>query len=495
MISDEHRAKIRRLYYGEHWRVGTIASQLGLHEDTVKSAVDLDKFAVRGRAKPSALDPYVAFMRETLQRYPRLTGTRLHEMLRLRGYEGSAGQVRRRIKTLDLRPRPAAEAYLQLQTLPGEQGQVDWGDFGLLRVGSTERRLFGFVMVLSWSRAIWAHFSFEQTMSAVVRGHVECFDELSGVPRTILYDNMKTVVLERDGDAIRFHPRFLELRSHYLFDARACRPARANEKGRVERAIRYLRSSFFAGRHFADLADVREQFAVWREEIAHTRACPQDETMTVAEAHAAEKPRLLPLPEHPVEATHLKAVVARKQPYVTYDTNRYSIPHDYIQTTLSLVASEEEIRVLHDGEIIARHPRCWQRKQVIDDRAHVEALWEYKRRGRVLKGRELVISQVPQAEAFYAKLIDNHERLAPQTTKLLELLEHYGAKVVATAIELALERGTPRADSVTYLIEKHHRRPAEDSGIRPRWGRPELDELRVQNHTLEDYDALSNTDD
>ena len=489
MISDEQRAKIRRLLFAEHWKVGTIAAQLGLHEDTVKRAIDTDRFVATGRARPSALDPFVPFMRETLKRYPTLTGTRLHEMVRDRGYQGSVVQVRRKIVSLDLRPRPPAEAYLRLDTLPGEQGQIDWADFGMLRVGTGQRRLFGFVLVLSWSRALWAYFSFEQTMSAVVRGHVECFDKLGGVPRTILYDNMKTVVLDRDGDAIRFHPRFLELRSYYLFDARPCRPARANEKGRVERAIRYLRSSFFAGRHFADLRDLREQFARWRDDIAHARKCPQDETMTVAEALEAEQARLLPLPEHPFEATDVRAVVARKQPYVTYDTNRYSVPHEVVGRTLTLVADERQIRVLDGDELVASHSRSWLKKQIIEDPAHIAALVEHKRRGKALKGRELVIAQVPQAEALYVRLMDAHERPQRHTTKLLKLIEYHGAEAVGAAVDLAIERGTAHADGVEYLIEKQH--PTQKPGLQPRWGRPEIDELRVTHHTLEDYDDLS----
>ncbi len=90
MISDEQRATIRRLFYGEHWKIGTIAAQLDLHENTVKAAVNIDQFVVRGQARPSTLDPFVPLMRDILKQYPRLTGTRLHEMLRARGYSGSA---------------------------------------------------------------------------------------------------------------------------------------------------------------------------------------------------------------------------------------------------------------------------------------------------------------------------------------------------------------------------------------------------------------------
>ena len=105
----------------------TLAEQLGVHHEVVRRAVEVDAFVSRGGGtRPSDLDPYLDFIRETLERHPRLTGTRVHEMLRLRGYTGSTSQVRRRIRQLSLRPSPVAEAFLRMKTLPGEQAQVDW---------------------------------------------------------------------------------------------------------------------------------------------------------------------------------------------------------------------------------------------------------------------------------------------------------------------------------------------------------------------------------
>ena len=494
MISDEQRAHIRRLFYGEHWKVGTIAEQLGLHHDAVANAVNTDRFAVCGTTRPSALDPYIPFIRETLERYPRLTGTRVHAMVKGRGYTGSSVQVRRKIKELGLRPARRREAYLQLSVLPGEQAQVDWADLGMIRVGNGQRRLYAFVMVLSWSRAIWVYFSFDQTISSVICGHVACFEHFGGVPRTLLYDNMKTVVLERDGEAIRFHPRLVELKSHYLFVARVCAPRRANEKGRVERAIRYLRSSFWLGRHFADIEDVRAQFAAWQRDVAHARKCPQDETLTVAEALHKEISTLLPLPEHSIESGDVKPVLARKQPYVTYDTNRYSIPWELVGKPLTLVASEAEIRVLDGTDVVARHRRSWERKQVVDDPAHIKALWEHKQRGKDLAGRALIIARIPEAEILYARLQELNERLAPHTAKLLGFLDTYGVEAVAEAVRCAIERGTPRADSVGYLLERQRRAADKPPTLQPRWGRPEIDELTINHHQLEDYDDLNDSE-
>jgi len=126
-------------------------------------------------------------------------------MLRARDYPGSVVQLRRYVRTV--RPTAATEAYLRLDTLPGEQAQVDWGHFGTLLVGRARRALSCFVFVLAWSRACSARFALDQTLESFLRGHVEAFAALQGVPRTILYDNLKSVVLERVGDHIRFHPQ------------------------------------------------------------------------------------------------------------------------------------------------------------------------------------------------------------------------------------------------------------------------------------------------
>src|SRR5204863_9116365 len=129
------------------------------------------------------------------------------------------------------RPRPAAEAFLRLRTLPGEQAQVDWGHFGYLTIGRARRPLLAFVLVLSWSRQIALRFFLSARMADFLRGHVAAFDLLSGVPKTLLYDNLKSAVIERVGDAIRLNSTLLELSAHYRLEPRPVAPARGNEKG------------------------------------------------------------------------------------------------------------------------------------------------------------------------------------------------------------------------------------------------------------------------
>ena len=229
MITPAQRAEIRRLFYGEHWKVGTIAAQLGLHHETVRAAVERETAGVRpSLCRPSILDPYLPFIRDTLAQYPNLRATRIYEMVRQRGYPGSVIQVRRLARRL--RPETNRTVYRRVVTLPGESAQVDWGTFGKVRIGQGTRTVSGFVMVLGYSRALAALFTHDQTLESFLRGHVDAFEALGGAARNLVYDNLRSAVLDRRGAAVQFHPRLLDLAGHYHFAPRPCTPGRGNEK-------------------------------------------------------------------------------------------------------------------------------------------------------------------------------------------------------------------------------------------------------------------------
>jgi len=494
MIPPERRAEIPRLFYAEHWKIGTIAAELGLHYDTVRAAVETDRFARPGVVRPSSLDPYHAIITETLTRHPRLRATRLHEMLRVRGYRGSVVQLRRLVARL--RPRPAPEAFLRLTALPGEEAQVDWGHFGHLTVGRARRPIMGFVMVLSHARAVHAEFFLDQSMESFLLGHVRAFDAFGGVPRRLLYDNLKSAILERAGQSVRFNPRLLEFAGHYHFMARPCAPARGNEKGRVERQIRYLRDSFFAARNFTDVADLQRQFCAWRDDIAHQRAHPDDKARTVANMVEDERRVLVPLPEHGFDTSRVVAVRVEKQPYVRFDGNRYSVPHTLVRKSVTLVATSDLIRVLDGATEMARHDRSWSKGEVIEDPRHVDALWKQKRAAGIHRGRSRLLAAVPRAEELLVALADRNEPLAAQTRALNQLLDVHGPDALRRAVDQAIERHTPRAASVAHLIAVDQRQ----STRRPTFSvalpeRSEIRDLRVVPHALETYDDLTKAPD
>ena len=492
MIPPAQVPEIRRLFFAEHWRVGTIATQLGLHPDTVRRALATERFARPAVVRPSQLDPYRPFLQATLQQYPRLRATRLFEMVRQRGYPGSVVSLRRAVRTL--RPAPAAAAYLRLHLLIGEQGQVDWGSFGTVTIGRATRRLSAFVLVLSWSRALHAVFTLDQSLESFLRGHVEAFRALGGVPRVLLYDNLKSAVLERQGDAIRFHPRLLELCGHYHCVPRPCAVGAAWEKGRVERAIRYLRDAFFAARTFRDVADLNAQFVQWRDTVAHARRVPGDPTRTVAEALAAEQPRLLPLPQHPFPTALVRGVTSGKTPYIRFDRNWYSIPHTRVQTPLTLVADAETVRLCDETAEVAEHLRCYDADCTVEIRAHLADLVAAKRQASGLTRRDRLRQAVPAVAVLFERLAVRGEPLGPHVSRLLQLLDDYGAAELAAAVAAALARDAPGAGGIAHLLEQRRRA----RGQRPPVpvvlpADPRVRDLDVSSHALETYDDLNDT--
>ena len=226
-IHKELEAQILRYYHVEQWRVGTIARQLGIHHNTVDRVLSQAGLPRAERqVRPSMLDPYLPFIIETLERFPTLTASRLYAMVRERGYPGGPDHFRHQLA--HYRPRPQPEAFLRLRTLPGEQGQVDWGHFGKLTIGRAQHPLMAFVVVLSYSRRIFLRFYLGARMENFLRGHEAAFSAWNGVPRVLLYDNLKSAVLERRGEAIRFHPTLLAFAAHYRFEPRPVAVARGN---------------------------------------------------------------------------------------------------------------------------------------------------------------------------------------------------------------------------------------------------------------------------
>ncbi len=493
MITPEQHAEIRRLYFGEHWKVGTIATALGVHHDTARAAIADTQAVRRGTCRPTALDPYLPFVRDTLAQYPRLRATRLFEMVRPRGYPGSVVQLRRVVRLL--RPQAVPTVYRRLTTLAAEEAQVDWGAFGSIRIGHGTRSLSGFVMVLSYSRAIWALFTLDQTLESFLRGHVEAFQMQGGVARTLVYDNLKSAVLERQGSAIRFHPRLLELAGHYHFAPRPCTPGRGNEKGKVERQIQYLRHAFFAARTFRDVDDLNAQFRRWRDEVAHQRPHPEQRDQTVAQVFAHEQPRLLPLPAHPFATDVLRAVASGKTPYVRFDRNSYSIPHTHVCRPVTLLASATTVRIVVGTEEIARHARSYDTGQTIEDLAHLDGLLAATRQANPSTGRDRLRLAVPAIATLFERLAARGDSLRAHTARLLALLDDYGPHELAAAVAHALGRDALGAGAIAHLLETRRRHRGHQPPVPLALpDHPGVRDLDVTPHRLETYDAFSRPD-
>jgi transposase len=452
-IAPDLVAQILRLHTVEKWRVGTIARQLHVHRDAVRRVLGGNCAPVHcSPLRPSRIDPYRPFILATLAKFPTLTAARLHAMVAERGYVGAGSHLR--LLIAGMRPRPSAEAYLRLRTLPGEQAQVDWGHFGHLQIGRARRPLMAFVMVLSHSRMVFLRFFLDARMDSFLRGHVEAFAAFNGLSRVVLYDNLKSAVLERQGDAIRFNPALLALAGHYRFEPRPVAVARGNEKGRVERAIRYVRDSFFAARQFTDLADLNAQARNWALGQAAERRWPEDGSLSVRQAFETERGSLLALPQREFALGERVAVAVGKTPYVRFDLNDYSVPHSHVRRMLTVLADEQAVRILDGAAELARHARCWDRGQQIENPAHLQRLAEHKRAARAHRACDRLAQAAPASATLLQRAGARGDNLGSITATLLRLLERYGAAALQLACIEALQRDVPHPNAVRLALER-----------------------------------------
>jgi transposase len=491
-VSAEESAAILRLHHAEEWPVGTIAAQLGRHHDTVERVLAQSGLPV---TKPSArarlVDPYLPFIHETLAKHPRLRASRLWSMVKKRGYTGSKSAFRAIISRL--RPRPHAEAYVRRAVLAGQEGQVDWAHFGKLTVGRAQRDLWAFVMVLAYSRLRFLRFGLRAAMPSFLRGHVESFRFFNAVPRVILYDNLKSAVLEREGDAVRFHPTLLALAGHYRFEPRACAPYRPNEKGRVERAIQDVRDNFFAAREFASVGDLNAQARAWCIEISRERRVPDQKDKTVAEAFFDDKAAMIPIAEDEFPVEERVEVRVGKTPYVRFDKNDYSVPHTHVQRSLTVVATEERVRIV-DPEtpqtVLADHRRTFDRDQRVEQEGHLRALVEEKRRAHQSRGFDRLFSAVPSARTMMEKLADRGENLGAATSGLLQLLDRVGADLLERAVAEVVVRDRLRLRDVHHEIDRLRYEAGQPTPLSVAVTTDVRALTSVRTHALSTYDRL-----
>jgi hypothetical protein len=343
-------------------------------------------------------------------------------------------------------------------------------------------------MTLSYSRAIYLEFFFDQSTENFLRGHVHAFQAWNGQPRAILYDNLKSAVLERRGSHILFNPRLVELSAHYHFAPQPCQVRAGNQKGRVERTIRYVRDSFWAGRSFTTLAECNRQAWQWRDQIAYRRPWPGDTGRVVADVFAEEQQRLLPPPLHPFPTERIETVGSHKTIYVRFDLNDYSIPPEVVGRPLTLAASDTTVRILDGPVELVRHRRSYDRQQQILDPAHREAVLKTKRRAfHATPGGRLELA-VPESKALLDLAFAQGESAGSQTAQLLHLLDEFGNTALRRAITEALERNTPRASSVAFLLRRQAkpRRAVVDLSHHP-----QAQSVDVRPHDLETYDELA----
>lgn len=454
MIDYETFCKIRDHHDRQGLTVAQTARALGVHPQTVAKWVKRARYEARAAApRASRLDAFKDQVVRLLESHP-YSAQQIFQRLQEAGYGGGLTIV----KDYVAKVRPARrEAFLKLAFAPGECAQVDWGEYGSVIIGSTRRRLSFFVLVLAHSRRLYVQFTVSQTMEHFLACHEQAFAAIQGVPAKIMVDNLKSVVLQRlAGCAPVFNARYLDFSRHWGFEIAACAPGRGNEKGRVENAVGYIKKNFLNGLQLSEFSAINPAAQIWLDTVANVRIHGETRRRPI-ELFQEEQPRLRPLNPMPYDIGRIETARVGKQFRVTLDTNHYSVPARYVGGRVTLKAYPDRICIYHQDQLIARHTRCYDRHQDIEDPDHPKALIAQRANAREQRLWLRFLSLSPKAQAYYDGLEQRRANARHHLRKIVALSDIYGTEAVARALEDALVFHAFSCEYIANLLEMRSR--------------------------------------
>jgi transposase len=346
--------------------VRAIARELSVSRNSVRKVLRAPVEASSRPRHTSKLDPYVQQIRQWIEQDHLLNCQTMLSRLRAQGYRGQISILKEFVHPL--RPPAASkrQPVIRYETPPGEQMQFDWGEFVYEHDGQT-RKLFGFTAILSYSRLRFLTFVKRTDAVSLIGCLLAAFEAFGGLPRAVLTDRMKTVLLDMETGVPHWHPRFQELMSALQISPRVCKPYTPQTKGKVERSIRVVKEAFWPGIRFVDLADLRRQATGWCEALngrVHqtTHERPLDRWR--------EEP-LRPVPQGWAwERFTAEERVVSWDGFVSYDGVLYGLPSHLGAVTLAgrriqVTAWHDLLRVYFQGQLALSTPLRWQSGQVV----------------------------------------------------------------------------------------------------------------------------------
>ncbi len=364
-----------RAYAANGWSKKKLAEKFNIDRKTVRKILNNEHFkGYKPRPqKAKLMDSWQEFIE---QRAPQVdfNATKLYLELMTKGFPGSYSLVKQAVRPLRDVFRAAERAFIRFETPPGKQAQVDWGSSKIL-LGGKEVRIHIFVMVLGYSRAIYVEFTLDEKLDTLLGCHQNAFVWFGGCPEEILYDNMKTVVLDRSSGQLHFHPGFLDYAKLHGFTPRACQPARPQTKGKVESGVRYVKRSFLPGETFETVEHANNEVRHWIREVADARIHGTTHRKPV-ELFAEEK--LHPYNPKALDDRIIRRIAA-KDCLVSFKSNRYTVPWQYAGKEVDIKTfADGKLQVLYAGNVIAEHEQKEGRYQVSMQREHFRDIYRKK---------------------------------------------------------------------------------------------------------------------
>jgi transposase len=485
-------AEIRRLAEIEKLSGRAISRRLRCSRHTVAAALESDQPPGREvQRRTSLLDDYQAKIAVLLVKYPELSAVRIREEIARSpdGYTGSVSLVRRYLRKV----RPArGRVYQEVHYEPAQAMQVDWGECGCVRIGNTTRKVSVFVAVLCYSRMIYIEFTLSQRKEEFYRGIVHALEFFGGSPRAIIFDNLKAAVLNGSGRDACLHPDFLALCGYFCLQPIACERRDPESKGIVEGGVRYVKHNALAGRaeeltRFGDYLALAPQ---WRDHVANVRMHETTRERPV-DRFQQERSLLRALPAIPFDTDEAVPAVVNPHARIEFDGNRYSVPPRFVRQPVTIRASRDDVRVLHEGQLVAQHVRCYERRQLIVLPDHrLAALAVRKRAGSTAMERAFD-ALGPEARQFHLHLKNQPVKTGVHLRRLMGLARLYGTPELLAAIARALELATYDAAYVENLLLAERRRRELPTPTLPTPRRRELiDEIDLEPTDPAIYDRF-----
>lgn len=443
----------------------------------------------RTHPRRRTIEPMLPVIRQILDadakapRKQRHTAKRIWQRLRdEQGFTGGYTVVKDAVRAIQLGRK---EVFLPLDHPPGE-AQVDYG-FATVTLAGVETKVAVFVMSLPHSGAVHVQVFPRECTETFLEGHVRAFRFFGGVPRRIAYDNTKVAVAKIVGSRERVVTKeFSRLKSYHLFESHFCLVRRPNEKGHVERLVDYARSNFLvpvpAVSSLAELnATLEEQCR--RDQERHVRGKPG----TIATGLAEDRAAFLALPVRPFEARRVAPTTADSLSLATFDTNEYSVPTKYAYRDLTVIATVDEVKIVHEDQVVARHPRCWDREQCRYDPIHYLAILERKPGGFDF-AKPLKDWHLPACFDLLRRRLEAEERHGTRAfIRILRLLEKHTLPQLTDAVEYALDLDVVDPESVRVILDYRADRPVD---LFPLDGRLHLQGVHVEITDVAAYNAL-----
>ena len=486
-------AEIRRLSQIEGLSRRAIARRLRCCQKTVNKALAMESppDEARAPARGSLLDPYKAKIDGLIAKYPELSAVRVLEEIR-KGPEGYSGQITI-LRDYLRQIRPArGRIYQEVHWEPGQALQVDWGSCGQIQIGSTRRKVSVLVAVLCYSRLCYIEFCLSQSKAGFYRAIVHALQFMGGSPKKIIFDNLKAAVLNGSGRDACLHPDFLALCGHFYLEPIACSRRDPESKGVVEGKVRYVKKNALQGRdeELSRWEGYLHLSTYWRDKVANVRIHDTTKERPV-DRFEKERDALRPLPKASFDTDQIVSAHVNSHARVKFDGNRYSTPPEVARKIVLLRADAAHVRLSYQGQEIACHARCYDRRQLIKQESHELAALQRRSRAQASEVESRFDSLGEEARLFHLELRRRPLKTIVHLRRLLNLVRLYGRQEVLVAIARAHEYQTYDAAYVETILLQERRRRELPSPTQPRPQREELiDEIDLDEPDPGAYDRF-----